>query len=468
MNASQGTYVLTSAKVQKTVILCVLSEDVVRELGSAKTNKLSIKFTKGNEFLSDHTHEFTCEKNDQISERVYMKKPTTRKQLMYVGAVTARAKPKGHPTEAAIRKLRAATEREKKQKQKGRIKVVDHSGNTVSATKKTVAGRSKAKDSAQTTFSSASSQDFLLVRSKILHDLAILGERGIQEIVERAAAPKDLCMSILEEIGTRNGGKWKLKNEAFKEVKVHEWPDWQDEHRRRIRVIDNMIKAFDGLGIPLDAPEWRSLLPRKDSSHWSIFQEHLKSKGKLPVEFAKLEDRKSVFDVDVSDDVSQEQKGKRRRTVEVEVESLPISNTKKRTNKTKQQRYEAIIKRLETGENREGMEAAEKSAYDKYWKTINSRDEYDKLVDYFDKIYIEYKDIWDSAIVHEQWYFEIIDKLEKAEGDQQKHSSINKEVEIKFEPIADRIRRGYELSIEIDAIKKELNRVESFLLAEEV
>ena len=47
-------------------------------------------------------------------------KPTTRKQLMYVGAVTARAKPKGHPTEAAIRKLRAATEREKKQKQKGR------------------------------------------------------------------------------------------------------------------------------------------------------------------------------------------------------------------------------------------------------------------------------------------------------------------------------------------------------------
>ncbi|KAF8943858.1 hypothetical protein BGZ47_004959 [Haplosporangium gracile] len=80
-----------------------------------------------------------------------------------------------------------------------------------------------------------------------------------KELMKMLKVGLEDLQSISSSIANYSGGRYVLRPETYKEVKIHDWKNYSA--KQRDIVLNNAIAAFDMLGLPADAPERDILRP---------------------------------------------------------------------------------------------------------------------------------------------------------------------------------------------------------------
>ncbi|KAF9415102.1 hypothetical protein BGZ94_000190 [Podila epigama] len=96
------------------------------------------------------------------------------------------------------------------------------------------------------------------LKTRVIQLLA-LQPLGLVELQSKVGAG-DLH-TIMPMVATLSGGKYILKAEAYREVKIYDWKNYSAKQREI--VVKNASAAFDKLGLPADALERSKLLPER-------------------------------------------------------------------------------------------------------------------------------------------------------------------------------------------------------------
>ncbi|KAG0065342.1 hypothetical protein BGZ89_008407 [Linnemannia elongata] len=106
----------------------------------------------------------------------------------------------------------------------------------------------------------AASGTIVPLRTRIIQLIA-QHPRGAEEkeLMKMLKVSLEDLQSILSSIANYSGGRYVLRPETYKEVKIHDWKNYSA--KQRDIVINNAIAAFDMLGLPADAPERDILRP---------------------------------------------------------------------------------------------------------------------------------------------------------------------------------------------------------------
>ncbi|KAF9345722.1 hypothetical protein BGX26_002806, partial [Mortierella sp. AD094] len=90
-----------------------------------------------------------------------------------------------------------------------------------------------------------------------------LHQRGVEEreLTKMLKVRIEDLQSILPIVANYSGGRYVLKPETYKEVKIYDWKNYSAKERDI--VVNNASAAFDRLGLSSDAPERDILLPEK-------------------------------------------------------------------------------------------------------------------------------------------------------------------------------------------------------------
>ncbi|KAK3826723.1 MAG: hypothetical protein J3R72DRAFT_457612 [Linnemannia gamsii] len=115
----------------------------------------------------------------------------------------------------------------------------------------------------------AASGTIVPLRTRIVQLIA-QHPRGAEEkeLMKMLKVSLEDLQSILSSIANYSGGRYVLRPETYKDVKIHDWKNYSA--KQRDIVINNAIAAFDTLGLPADAPERDILRPemmRRTSPH---------------------------------------------------------------------------------------------------------------------------------------------------------------------------------------------------------
>ncbi|KAG9069050.1 hypothetical protein KI688_009940 [Linnemannia hyalina] len=106
----------------------------------------------------------------------------------------------------------------------------------------------------------ATSGTIVPLRTRIIQLIA-QHPRGAEEreLMRMLKVGLEDLQSILSSVANYSGGRYVLRPETYKEVKIHDWKNYSA--KQRDIVINNAIAAFDMLGLPADAPERDILRP---------------------------------------------------------------------------------------------------------------------------------------------------------------------------------------------------------------
>ncbi|KAF9902523.1 hypothetical protein EC991_004815 [Linnemannia zychae] len=106
----------------------------------------------------------------------------------------------------------------------------------------------------------ASSGTLVPLRTRIVQLIAP-HPRGVEEkeLMRMLKVSQEDLQSILSSIANYSGGRYVLRPETYKEVKIHDWKSYSA--KQRDIAINNATAAFDMLGLPMDAPERDILRP---------------------------------------------------------------------------------------------------------------------------------------------------------------------------------------------------------------
>ncbi|KAF9111257.1 hypothetical protein BGX27_005172 [Mortierella sp. AM989] len=115
---------------------------------------------------------------------------------------------------------------------------------------------------ATTAATTATAGTVVPLKTRVVQLLA-LHPRGVEEreLTRILRVRIEDLQSILPFVANFSGGRYVLKPETYKEVKIYDWKNYSAKERDI--VVNNASTAFDKLGLPSDAPERDILLPEK-------------------------------------------------------------------------------------------------------------------------------------------------------------------------------------------------------------
>ncbi|KAG0012850.1 hypothetical protein BGZ80_011471 [Entomortierella chlamydospora] len=126
----------------------------------------------------------------------------------------------------------------------------------------TAAVASAATTAAATAATAATAGTVVPLKTRVVQLLA-LHQRGVEEkeLTKLLRVRIEDLQSILPIIANYSGGRYVLKPETYKEVKIYDWKNYSAKERDI--VVNNASAAFDRLGLSSDAPERDILFPEK-------------------------------------------------------------------------------------------------------------------------------------------------------------------------------------------------------------
>ncbi|KAF9395220.1 hypothetical protein BGX21_010021 [Mortierella sp. AD011] len=120
-----------------------------------------------------------------------------------------------------------------------------------------------AATTAATTAATATTAGTVVPLKTRVVQLLALHQRGVEEkdLTKLLRVRIEDLQSILPIIANYSGGRYVLKPETYKEVKIYDWKNYSAKERDI--VVNNASAAFDRLGLSPDAPERDILFPEK-------------------------------------------------------------------------------------------------------------------------------------------------------------------------------------------------------------
>ncbi|KAG9292189.1 hypothetical protein G9A89_023909 [Geosiphon pyriformis] len=288
MPLPKGKLEISGGESRTKVIQVNLTEEVLRILHHKETQgqNLSLRYDpkkQGVLTIRAGNESFDCVPNAKPVEisKVYFHQSSP--ELKFVGDVTSEATLKTLQDDIKFQNLRgkikASTRAAEQQKQARKIVLLDDKAKPKNNPSQSISSRATATrpSKSSSTPSKSSTTEKRTVESRQasqktppekskgvplrqrLIQLLALKELPLNEIVQKTRSNKEQAVKLLQSIAVNSRDVWKLKNEAYKEVKIYEWPQYLT--REIMIVVDKATKAFNSLKLPKDAPEWRNLRP---------------------------------------------------------------------------------------------------------------------------------------------------------------------------------------------------------------